>query len=131
MDIKAIELRTNKIWVEEEGIVRVLVSEKARQTLSDAEETVRAISEILKKTELGKSPCYIDMSNISSIEKGARDYYSGKESARVVSVVALIINSPVSKVIGNFFLGINKAEFPTQLFTDGDEAIEWLKGFVG
>ena len=130
MDTKSIELRTNNIWIEDDGIVRVVVNDKARQTFADANETIRAIGGILKKNNFEKTPCYVDLSNNASIEKGARDHYSGKESAEVLSALALIINSPVSKVIGNFFFGINKTEFSTQLFTGGDDAMAWLKGYL-
>ncbi len=41
----------------------------------------------------------------------------------------LLIGSPVSRVIGNFFMGLNKPIYPTKLFTDPQKAIRWLQTF--
>ncbi|MDH5682649.1 MAG: hypothetical protein OEZ36_13750 [Spirochaetota bacterium] len=35
-------------------------------------------------------------------------------------------NSPISRVIGNFFLGLNRPLFPVKLFTEKNEASKWL-----
>ncbi len=40
-----------------------------------------------------------------------------------------VISSPVSRVIGNFFMGLNKPISPTRLFTDPHKAIQWLHTF--
>ena len=42
---------------------------------------------------------------------------------------ALLTSSPVSKTIGNFFMGLNKPLSPTRLFTNSDKAIQWLHTF--
>jgi hypothetical protein len=39
---------------------------------------------------------------------------------------AILIDSSVSRVVGNFFLGINKPAVPTKLFTNEKEAVKWL-----
>ena len=43
--------------------------------------------------------------------------------------VALVIDSPLSRVLGNFFLGFNRPETPARLFTSVDEARAWLNTF--
>ena len=43
---------------------------------------------------------------------------------------AIIVDSPVSRLIGSFFLGLNKPPFPTKLFTSEADAVEWLKGYL-
>lgn len=44
--------------------------------------------------------------------------------------MALLIGSPVSRMIGNFFLGINRLRVPVRLFSDEAEALEWLKRYL-
>ena len=61
------------------------------------------------------------------IDGDARAYYSSDEAARQTCGVALIVGSAVSRVIGNFFIGLNKPPYPTRLFTDEAEAIAWLQ----
>jgi hypothetical protein len=48
----------------------------------------------------------------------------------VESAAALLIGSPLTRAIGNFFMGLNKPLIPTRLFTSETEALAWLKGFV-
>ena len=40
---------------------------------------------------------------------------------------AVLVGHPVSRVLGNFFLGISRPAYPTRLFTDPAAAIGWLK----
>jgi hypothetical protein len=37
------------------------------------------------------------------------------------------VANPLSRVIGNFFLGLSKTAFPLRLFSDTDNAIAWLR----
>ena len=42
---------------------------------------------------------------------------------------ALVIDSGPSRVMGNFFLGLNKPRFPTKLFTSEAKAEAWLREY--
>ncbi len=42
----------------------------------------------------------------------------------------LYLFSPISSMIGNFFIRISKPLVPTKIFTDEAKAKEWLKQFV-
>jgi hypothetical protein len=67
---------------------------------------------------------------MQTIERGARQYHSGEEAARVAIAVALIVDTPVSRVLGNSYLGVSKPHLPSQLFTSEADALEWLKGYI-
>lgn len=41
--------------------------------------------------------------------------------------IAMVAKGPVQKMIGNFFLGINRPATPIQLFQNEDKAVHWLK----
>jgi hypothetical protein len=43
---------------------------------------------------------------------------------------ALIVDSPVGRIIGNFFIGMNKPGIPVKIFDSEDKAIQWLRGFI-
>ena len=47
-----------------------------------------------------------------------------------VLVTRAHLRSPLTRAIGNFFLGLNKPLMPTRLFTSEEEALAWLKTFV-
>ena len=57
----------------------------------------------------------------------ARSVFADPYAFRVSTSVALLIDSPFSRVIGNFYLGFNKSLTPSRLFIDPDEARQWLR----
>ena len=120
-----VEVRTHLIWLEDDGIVRVKVKPNIEISLQDAQVAIRAVSEVCGGK---RCPALVDMRGLVGMDRGARLYFAGVETAKVESAAALIIESPLSKAIGNFFMGLNKPIIPTRLFTSEEEAIAWLKG---
>ncbi len=94
----------------------------ARQNV-DAQERVR---DDLNKAKIR---VLIDMTSVTEISKEARDYFANERTASIQRATALLIGSPVSRVIGNFFMGLNKPISPTRLFTDPHKSIRWLHTF--
>ncbi len=76
-----------------------------------------------------KTRVLIDMTSTTEISKEARDYFANERTASIQRATALLIGSPVSRVIGNFFMGLNRPVSPTRLFTDPQKAIQWLHTF--
>ena len=124
---KEIITRTSKIWLGEDGIIRWTCLPLKEEVLADAIENVEAASKISKDK---KSPLLVDLRNLKSVDRKARAYYAGDEAAKVFRACVLLIDSPISKIIGNIFLNFNKPKYPVKLFTSETDAIEWLKGFV-
>lgn len=124
---EVIETRTAKIWLGEDGMVRAVLSPNAQVTLADAKEHIEAL---VKVCEGKKRPILVDMSRTKSLDAEARAYYTVEEGPKIEQATALLVGSPVSKIIGSFALGLNKPVYPTKLFTSEDKAIEWLKGFL-
>ena len=122
-----IMLQTGRIWLEEDGIVRATYFPKAEETLAEAKEHIAAV---VKVSRGNKYPVLVDCRKLKSITREAREYYAGKETANAVSAMAVLMGSPVSRTLGNFFMRLNKPLSPTRLFTSETEALEWLKGFI-
>lgn len=76
-------------------------------------------------------PTISDVRNLRSIDRAARAYCAGPVPVGVCLAVAVIVDSPLSRVIGNIFLGLNKPRVPLRLFSDVSEAEAWLKGGAG
>lgn len=73
------------------------------------------------------------LSNIKSIKNGtkeARDFLALESSCEGIIAAAVLINSPIGSMIGNFFISINKPFVTTKIFTDETEAKKWLTQFV-
>jgi hypothetical protein len=111
----------------EDGIFRVRIAPDSHMAIEDAQEIIAYMAATYGA--VGR-PSLVDISRMRSITRQARAYFSGPETARIETAVALIVKSPVSRAIGNFFLGINKTAMPSKLFSTEDPAIAWLKGFI-
>ena len=94
-----------------------------------AKENIDAQERIRDSMNKEKTRVIIDMSAVFEISKEARDYFANERTASIQRATALLIGSAVSRIIGNFFLGLNKPITPTKLFTDPQEAIKWLRTF--
>lgn len=69
----------------------------------------------------------IDVSNLKSTTKEARDYMSDRNGGLVgINAGAFLSNSVVTTVIVNLFLKINKPSVPAKFFTSKDEALKWI-----
>jgi hypothetical protein len=73
-------------------------------------------------------PVLCDMRGIKDSDKPARDYLA-KEGSTLVKAVAVLIESPVTKIMANFYLTISRPTVPTKMFTDKAQALEFLKNF--
>ena len=119
-----VEVRSQTLWLDSDGIVRAKLKPHLHIGLGDAQEAVRAIRELCQGR---RSPVLVDMTDLQAMDREARVYFAGAETAQVESAVAILVRSPLSRAIGNFFMGLNKPLFPTRLFTSEEEALAWLK----
>ncbi|MBI1947164.1 MAG: hypothetical protein HYS27_15820 [Deltaproteobacteria bacterium] len=118
---------TMRLWRGDDDIIRAVSYAGAHMTLEDAVENIQACARLAGQRRL---PVQVDLRPIGSADSAARRYYAGGEVAEVCSVVALLIGSPVSRVLGNFFLTVDRPVAPMRLFTDEAEALAWLRRFL-
>jgi hypothetical protein len=120
------ETRTSRVRIDEEGIVRVVVKPNAEITLEDAKANVEAA---VKISGGKKMSVLVDMRPLRSMTREARQHMAGEATAKIAKAQALLVDTGLSKIIGNFLLGLNKPPYPTKMFTSDTEAVEWLRGF--
>ena len=113
MKSEVIETSIGKVWLDEEGIIREKVHAGSVIDLDVAKEEIAAYA-VLCKNEA--RPILVDIRNVKSVTREARSHLAGEEGTKVTRAVALLIGSPLSKIMGNFFLGLNKTSFPSRLF---------------
>ncbi len=118
------ETATAVLWIGEDDVLRAVFKEDSIETLDHARENVEAASALIGDR---KVPVLIDMSAIKEISRDARSLYASDKPASYSIAQALITRSPISKVIGNFFLGLNKPLHAVKLFTSEEDALAWLK----
>jgi len=114
-------------WMGPDGIARTVVKADAEIGMKEAIENTNAVSSLF---EGKKFPLLIDSRNIKYITKEARDHFSMRNRESVVNSFAILIYSPLSRIIGNFFMGLNKPRVPAKLFNDEEEAVKWLRKYL-
>lgn len=67
----------------------------------------------------------MDGTKIVSLNKEARDY-AEKYGQDFIDANAMIVNSHVTKFIFNMYVKLKSPDFPFQVFTDREKAVEWL-----
>lgn len=69
----------------------------------------------------------VDSKEFSSISKDARELSASKEMAKVTYAKALLVHSLAHKLVGNFYINVNKPFIKTKIFTDRQKALNWLE----
>lgn len=66
---------------------------------------------------------------IIGLDKEARDYFSSPEGLEGIAAGGILIDSPVTTMVSNFYLKVTKPKIPTKVFTDTHLALRWLSKF--
>jgi hypothetical protein len=111
-----------------DGYVLATMADGATFELEDARDAVDATWKIAGERRL---PVLVDTRGIRAQSRAARQYFMSEEVGRKVSAVAILIDSPVSRVIGSFFLRVGHHHVPTQVFSDEGSARAWLRTMSG
>ena len=116
------------VGMDENGVVWVLCNEGVTMTLADAQKSTEVIEKVTNKTQ---RPQLVDFGKLQGIDRQAREYFA-KDARHIAgyNAVAIIMNSPITTVVANFFMGLNKPLRPTRLFTTREAAYEWLAQFT-
>ena len=115
-----------KIWLDENGILRAMVLPNAFKELPDAKEVMRVCEEL---ADGQKRPLLVDIRQSAGLSMDARKYFAGEETSKLVLALGMLIHTPLSRLLGNFFMKFNQPDFPVRLFTDEQRAVEWLKQY--
>ena len=122
-------LKTNvsKTWIDDHGICHLEYFPETTLSLEESKNELKMISEIADGNPI---PTLVYLINVKSVPRECRELYASEDTAKIISGAAFLIGSPVSQVIGNFFLGLNKPRMPVKLFTSKSDAIKWLLNFI-
>lgn len=100
----------------------------ARGAAVDTEDAVTVVRTIDRINADRVRPLLVDMRECGTLTPGARKVFSEPHST---SRVALLGESPVDRVIANFFIGVRQPPRPTRYFTSEATGTAWLQGSVG
>lgn len=92
----------------------------------DLEDTKENLAAIYELGSGRRSLVLVDSRGVRWQTREAREHFVSEDAARATAAVALLVGSPISRVLGNFFLRFERHRFPTALFSDEDAAVRWL-----
>jgi hypothetical protein len=107
-----------------DNIMQIECRPNTIMTLEEGKLSTKIVGEMIQFNPL---PLLCDLTNVIKMTQDCRKHFAGREHAAVFSKCALIVSSPIGKIIGNFFLGANKPLRPTRLFNNKEEGLSWLK----
>ncbi|CAA9234137.1 MAG: hypothetical protein AVDCRST_MAG56-1068 [uncultured Cytophagales bacterium] len=113
-----------KLWIESD-----VLHVKAFAENINLEIVQRGVDERVKLCGNVAYPMLSDGRKVKHLSKEARAFLASPESTVLVSAGAFLVSNQLQKVLGNFFILIDKPEIPTRLFTDESEALNWLQQF--
>lgn len=102
------------------GYVRCDHPDGAEVSGEDARDVMHAIATL---ADGGPTPLLVDLRGTRSASREARKTF---RASQVPSKVAMYVDSPLSRTLANFFIGVARPDVPTKVFTDLDEAEGWL-----
>jgi hypothetical protein len=106
-----------------DGYVRATMHDGVTFELADAVEAVATTWRVAGERRRG---VLVDMRGIRAQSREAREYFITEEVAQRLAAVALLIESPVSRIIGSFFLRMGTHRIPTRLFSNEGAAEAWV-----
>ena len=119
--------RSAEIHVHPKGIVVITMKPRIIELLTDAQANVAAVKSLIGEH---KAPLMIDIRGVPPVSREVRQYYTGPETRSTFNALALIIDSGVSRIMGNLMLSLQQRAVPTRLYTSSDEALAWLEPFI-
>jgi hypothetical protein len=115
-----------RMWLRPDGIVQLVWVPRTTVLLDDA---TAALEEMAQLTDGRRSPLLVDMRDTGPLDRPTRTELTRRSDLQ--SAVALVAGTPLSRMMANFFLSVNKPPFPTRMFDNEASALAWLQAFVG
>jgi hypothetical protein len=111
-----------RMWLRPDGIVHLEWSDGARISLDDAREATSALESLTGGAPTG---LLVNSRSAASVDRSVRMEFVRR--VNLVSAVALVVTTPLSRLMGNFFIAVNSPTAPTRLFDDVQSALAWLE----
>ena len=111
----------------EDNVLVVNYKEGLRITYEIAEQIVR---DRLTFTKGKKMPVIINSHGVISIDKSAREFLASENGTVGLLATAIIVDSDYTRLLGNFFLIVNKTKIPVRIFSDIPRSVKWLQKYI-
>ncbi|MDP1744379.1 MAG: hypothetical protein Q8L90_02310 [Bacteroidota bacterium] len=125
--MKKLLLENDEVRIELE--LGILIA-KWKNSFVDLNIAQQAVVNRLEATDFIPYPMVIDIKSIKSITKPSRDFLASEKGCQGIIAAAFLIDSSLGRILGNFFIQINKPLRPTKIFTNEIKAKKWLSKYI-
>lgn len=125
-DREIIEWNTAIMWFDEFGIFCSISKKTEPQSMDEMLAGLDRFKQLIGDRKV----CMLaDVTYSSESTKEARDF-AAIELPKFIKAVAMVSDSPLGKMMANLFFKIKSQPYPTRMFTDEEEARNWLKKYL-
>ena len=126
---KTYELSSSVIWIDENGILFSNPKPGVPPVLT-MEEIMKEM-QLFKSVTNNKKVCIVAETNSKSPPppKDQRDFIAEQINS-ITKAFAIVTTSPVSRMIANLFFGLKPPPYPMKMFSNKEEAVEWIKQYL-
>ena len=121
--MRKIFTRTAEIKLISNNIIKISLIKEIEMEENDVVENYLACEKLTK----GKKYSYIVNGNNFSSSAAAKAFATRLKSSNGIIAEAFICSSFTNKLLGNFYIKLNKPTVPTKIFTKEINAIKWLR----
>ncbi len=92
-------------------------------------EHARALADAVRSLVGPDNPSLLlaDLCKVRATTSETRAYSSGEEMRSLVAAQAILVGSPVTRVVAGFFVRVFQPPYPVRLFTAATNASDWLR----
>jgi hypothetical protein len=115
------EVRPYRVWWDAEAsVARAEWRQGSICTIAEARDLDAAV------LALGHGPVNIlvNLRNLASIDRDAREFLNDSDS---YTATAFLVSSAATRMMANFFLGLQRGKSPNKMFAGEGEALAWLQ----
>jgi hypothetical protein len=126
--VKTYEMASSFIWLDDQGILFSVPKPGPPPELSMEE--MNKEMEKFKAIIGNKKVCMVSEANPQSRPptKAERDVVANLIND-ITKAMAIVTTSPVARMIANLFFGLKPPPYPSKMFSDEKEAVEWIRQF--
>lgn len=119
---RTISIYAADVTVEPDGLVVVRVND-----IDMGADEMRAILEARFSFGYRLAPVLVDARRVRSMSREAQEISAAPAVQPYTNCIGIIVQSPVSVILANFFMVFVKPVFPTRMFRSEEAARAWLQ----
>ena len=124
--LEKIELKTAVVLLRSDGIICIRVRDDAEVELEDSLETFEAVKMLGKGV---KMPVLVLTGEGGAVSEESKRFSASKQAGEPTLAEAIVVRNFAHKLIVNFLIKFYRPGRPMRMFTNKEEAVEWLRSY--